>query len=55
MRGRVRGTRSCGGDEADAAVEAYEAAVVKPVPDGGEDAVTVAADRARELGERVEF
>ncbi len=39
-------------DQADAAVEALEAAVGEPEPDGGEDAGAVAADRARELDER---
>jgi hypothetical protein len=37
-------------DEADAAVEAFEAAAVQSEPDGGEDSVTVAADRARKQG-----
>ncbi len=39
-------------DQADAAVEALEAAVGEPETDGGEDAGAVAADRARELDER---
>jgi hypothetical protein len=39
-------------DEADAAVEAFEAAVGEAEADGGEDAGAVAADRAGELDER---
>jgi len=41
-------------DEADAAVESFEAAVVQSESDGGEDAGAVAADRAGELDERFE-
>jgi hypothetical protein len=42
-------------DQADAAVESFEAAVVEAEADGGEDAFAVAADRAGELDERVEL
>jgi hypothetical protein len=42
-------------DEADAAVEAFEAAVVESEADRGEDAGAVAADGARELDERFEL
>ncbi len=38
-------------DEADAAVEAFGAAVVEAEADGVEDPVAVAADRAGELDE----
>src|SRR5205814_3549613 len=40
-------------DQADAAVEAFESAVVESEPDGVEDPVAVAADRAGELDERL--
>ena len=42
-------------DEADTAVESFEAAVVEAEADGGEDAGAVAADRWGELDERFEF
>jgi hypothetical protein len=41
-------------DRADAAVEAFEAAVVEAKSDRVEDPVAVAADRARELDERLQ-
>jgi hypothetical protein len=41
-------------DEADAAVEAFEAPVGESEPDGGEDPLAVAADGAGELYERLE-
>ena len=41
-------------DQADAAVESFEAAVVEVEPDRVEDSGPVAADRARELDERLE-
>jgi hypothetical protein len=41
-------------DESDAAVEAFEAAVAEAESDRVEDAGAVAADRARELDERLE-
>ncbi len=41
-------------DQADAAVEAFKAAVGEPESDRGEDAGAVAADCARELDERRE-
>src|SRR4051812_5501551 len=55
-----QGDEGCGGvkaeaavaDQADAAVEAFEAAVGQSEADRGEDAGAVAADRARELDER---
>ena len=39
-------------DQADLAVEAFEAAVGEPKADGGEDAVAVRSERAREPDER---
>ncbi len=42
-------------DEADAAVEAFEASVGEAEADRGEDALSVAADRAGELDERSEL
>jgi hypothetical protein len=41
-------------DEADAAVEAFEAAVGEAESDRGEDAGAVASDRAREPDERMQ-
>jgi len=41
-------------DQADAAVEAFEAAVVESEADGGEDAGAVASDCACEFDERLE-
>jgi len=41
-------------DQADAAVESFEAAVVQTEADGVEDPVAVAADGARELDERLQ-
>ena len=41
-------------DEADAAVEVFEPAVVETESDGGEDPFAVAADRSGELDERLE-
>jgi len=42
-------------EEADLGVERFEAAVGEPEADRGEDPVAVAADRARELDERLEL
>jgi hypothetical protein len=41
-------------DQADAAVDAFEASVVESEADCGEDAGAMAADRAGELDERFE-
>ena len=41
-------------DQADAAVEVFEASVVEGEADGGEDAGAVAADRSGEFDERFE-
>ena len=53
---RVGGVEAEGAvaDEADAAVEAFKAAVGEAEADRGEDAVAVAADGAREPDERAQ-